>query len=115
MVKEMTKEVKDLLNELYGAYSAFSSSSTPSMYSESGLSGSYGGTSSSQRFTTEASLVDVTNGEGDGTFRIVRSFLGYAKKVSIQNKSKRVASEVERYLNDPIEDLRILKLYVFLW
>ena len=47
MVEQMTKAVKDLLNEFYGVYSAFSTSSTPSMYGESGLSGSYGGTNSS--------------------------------------------------------------------
>ena len=47
MVEQMTKTVKDLLNEFYDTYSAFSASSTSSMYSESGLSGSYGGTISS--------------------------------------------------------------------
>ena len=46
MVEQMTKAVKDLLNAFYDAYSAFSASSTPSMYGESGLSGSYGDTSS---------------------------------------------------------------------
>ena len=48
MVEQMTKAVKDLLNEFYDVYSAFSTSSTPSMYSESGLSDSYSGASSSQ-------------------------------------------------------------------
>ena len=93
MVEQMTKAVKDLLNEFYDAYSAFSARSTPSMYSESGLSGSYGGASSSQHFTTEANLVDVAGGEGDDTFRV---------------------AEVERYLKDPVEDLSNLKLNVLL-
>ena len=53
----MTKAVKDLLNELYDAYSAMCSGSTPSMCSESVPSGSYGGTSYSPYFTTEVGLV----------------------------------------------------------
>ncbi|KAH9744069.1 BED-type domain-containing protein [Citrus sinensis] len=96
MVEQMTKAVKDLLNEFYDAYSAFSTSSTPSMYGESGLSGSYGGTSSSQRFTTEANLVDVAGGEYDDAFQVSRPFLGNVRKVSVQNKSRRVVSKVER-------------------
>ncbi|XP_024039472.1 zinc finger BED domain-containing protein RICESLEEPER 1-like [Citrus clementina] len=115
MVEQMTKAVKDLLNEFYDAYSAFSASSTPSMYGESGLSGSYGGTSSSQRFTTEANLVDVAGGEYDDAFQVSRPFLGYARKVSVQNESRRVVSEVERYLKDPVEDPSNLKLNVLLW
>ncbi|KAH9802118.1 hypothetical protein KPL71_001255 [Citrus sinensis] len=115
MVEQMTKTMKDMLNEFYDAYSAFSSSSTLSMYSESGLSGSYSGTSSSQRFATAANLVDVVSGEGDDTFQVACPFLGYAKKVSVQNESKRVASEVERYLKDLIEDPSNLKLNVLLW
>ncbi|KAH9780470.1 BED-type domain-containing protein [Citrus sinensis] len=107
--------MKDLLNEFYDAYSAFSASSTPSMYGESGLSGSYGGTSSSQRFTTEANLVDVAGGEYDDAFQVSRPFLGYARKVSVQNESRRVVSEVERYLKDPVEDPSNLKLNVLLW
>lgn len=75
--------MKDFLNEFYDAYSAFSASSTPSMYGESGLSGSYGGTSSTQRFTTEANLVDVAGGECDDPFRVAHPFLGYARKVSV--------------------------------
>ena len=71
----MTKVVKDLLNELYDAYSAFASSSTPSMCSESGLSGNYGGTSSSQHITAKGSLMDVAGGEGDDTFQVARPFL----------------------------------------
>ena len=67
-VKEMTKVVKDLLNELYGAYSAMCSSSTPSMYSESVPSGSYGGTYYSPHITIEVGLAEVSNGEGDDTF-----------------------------------------------
>lgn len=101
MVEQMTKAVMDLLNEFYDVYSAFSASSTPSMYGESGLSGSYGGTSSSQRFTTEANLVDVAGGEYDDAFQVSRPFLGYVRKVSVQNESRRVVSEVERYLKDP--------------
>ena len=68
MVEQMTKAVKDLLNEFYDAYIAFSASSTPSTYGESGLSGSYEGTSSSQRFTTKTNLVDVAGGEYDDAF-----------------------------------------------
>ena len=49
-VEEMTKVVKDLLNELYNAYSALCSNSTPSMCSESVSSGSYIGISSSSLF-----------------------------------------------------------------
>ncbi|KAH9768778.1 BED-type domain-containing protein [Citrus sinensis] len=52
-VEEMTKVVKDLLNELYDAYRAKCSSSTPSMCSESVPSGSYSGTSYSPYFTTK--------------------------------------------------------------
>ncbi|KAH9804203.1 BED-type domain-containing protein [Citrus sinensis] len=115
MVEQMTKTVKDLLNEFYDAYSAFSASSTPLMYDESSFSGSYGGTSSSQRFTTEANLVDVAGGECDDDFRVARPFLGYARKVSVQNESRRVVSEVERYLKDPVEDPCNLKLNVLLW
>ena len=88
-VEEMIKAVKDLLNELYGTYSAFSFSSTPSLCSESALNGNYGGTSSSQRTTTEVSLVDITGGKVNDTFRIVRPFLGYAKKVSVQSEGKK--------------------------
>ncbi|KAH9762891.1 BED-type domain-containing protein [Citrus sinensis] len=88
-VEEMTKAVKDLLNDLYDAYSAMCSSSTPSMCSESVPSGSYGGTSYYPYFTTE--------------------------KVFVQNEGKRVVSEVERYLNDPVEDPSNLKLNVLLW
>ncbi|KAH9679903.1 BED-type domain-containing protein [Citrus sinensis] len=94
MVEQMTKAVKDLLNEFYDAYSAFSACSTPSMYSESGLNGSYG---------------------GDDAFLVARPFFGYARKVSIQNESKRVVSEVERYLKDPVKDPINLKLNVLLW
>ncbi|KAH9762982.1 BED-type domain-containing protein [Citrus sinensis] len=115
MVEQMTKAVKDLLNEFYNAYSAFSACSTPSMYGERGLSGSYGGISSSQRFTTEANLVDVAGGECDNAFQVSRPFLGYARKVSVQNESRRVIYEVERYLKDPIEDPSNLKLNVLLW
>ena len=64
----MTKAVKDLLNDFCSAYSAFSSSSTPSMCSESDLSSSYGGTSSSQRTIAEVSLLDVAGGKGQNTF-----------------------------------------------
>ncbi|KAH9801310.1 BED-type domain-containing protein [Citrus sinensis] len=88
-VEEMTKAVKDLLNDLYDAYSAMCSSSTPSMCSESVANGSYGGTSYSPYFTTE--------------------------KVFVQNEGKRVVSKVERYLNDPVEDPSNLKLNVLLW
>ena len=72
-VEEMTKGVKDLLNDFY---SAFSSSSTPSMCSESDLSSSYGGTRSPQRTIAEVSLLDVAGGEGQNTFRVARPFLG---------------------------------------
>ncbi|KAH9780522.1 BED-type domain-containing protein [Citrus sinensis] len=95
--------------------SAFSASSTPSIYSESGLSGNNGGTSYSQRFTTEANLVDVGGGEGDDTFRVAHPFLGYARKVSILNESRIVVSEVERYLKDSVENPSNLKLNVLLW
>ncbi|KAH9678810.1 BED-type domain-containing protein [Citrus sinensis] len=115
MVEQMTKAVKDLLNEFYDAYSAFSSSSTPSMYGESGLSGSYRGTSSSQRFTTEANLVNVAGSECDDAFQVAHPFLGYAKKVSVQNESRRVVSGVEMYLKNPVKDSSNLKLNVLLW
>ena len=49
-VEEMTKVVKNLLYELYNAYSALCSSFTPSMCSESLPSGSYSGTSFSSLF-----------------------------------------------------------------
>ena len=75
--------MKDLLNELYSAYSAMCSSSTPSMCSESVLNGNYGGTSSSPHITVEVGLVEIPSGEGDDTFRVSRPFIGYAKKVSI--------------------------------
>ena len=57
-VEEMTKAVKDLLNEFYDAYSAMCSSSTPSMYSETVPSGSYSGTSYSPHFTTKVGLAE---------------------------------------------------------
>ena len=79
----MTKAMKDLLNELYNAYSAMCSSSTPSMCSESVLSSGYGGTSSSPHITAEVGLVEVLSSEGDDTFRVSCPFLGYAKKVSV--------------------------------
>ncbi|KAH9791832.1 BED-type domain-containing protein [Citrus sinensis] len=114
-VEEMTKAVKDLLNELYDAYSAMCSGSTPSMCSESVPSCSYGGTSYSPYFTTEVGLAEVPGGDGDDIFRVSRPFLGYAQKVFVQNEGKRVVSKVERYLSDPIEDPRNLKLNVLLW
>ncbi|KAH9698512.1 putative AC transposase [Citrus sinensis] len=69
----------------------------------------------SQRFTTEANLVDVAGGECDNPFRVARPFLGYARKVSVQNESRRVVSEVEMYLKDTVEDPSNLKLNVLLW
>ena len=69
----------------------------------------------SQRFTTEANLVDVAVGECDDPFRVARPFLGYVKKVSVQNESRRVVSEVEMYLKDTVEDPSNLKLNVLLW
>ncbi|KAH9759845.1 BED-type domain-containing protein [Citrus sinensis] len=114
-VEEMTKAVKDLLNELYDAYSAMCSSSTPSMCSESAPSGSYGGTSYSPYFTNEVGLSEGPSGDGDDIFRVSRPFFGYAQKVFVQNEGKRVVSEVERYLSDPVEDPSNLKLNVLLW
>ncbi|KAH9752797.1 zinc finger BED domain-containing protein RICESLEEPER 1 [Citrus sinensis] len=114
-VEELTKAVKDLLNELYDAYSAMCSSSTPSMCSESVPSGSYGGTSYSPYFTTEVGLPEGPSGDGDDIFRVSRPFFGYAQKVFVQNEGKRVVSEVERYLSDPVEDPSNLKLNVLLW
>ncbi|KAH9646384.1 BED-type domain-containing protein [Citrus sinensis] len=114
-VEEMTKAVKDLLNELYDAYSAMCSSSTPSMCSESVPSGNYGGTSYSPYFTTEVGLPEGPSGDGDDIFRVSRPFFGYAQKVFVQNEGKRVVSEVERYLSDSVEDPSNLKLNVLLW
>ncbi|XP_052287357.1 zinc finger BED domain-containing protein RICESLEEPER 2-like [Citrus sinensis] len=114
-VEEMTKAVKDLLNELYDAYSAMCSSSTPSMCSESAPSGSYGGTSYSPYFTNKVGLPEGPSGDGDDIFRVSRPFFGYAQKVFVQNEGKRVVSEVERYLSDPVEDPSNLKLNVLLW
>ena len=102
-IEEMTKAVKDLFNELYDTYSAMCSSSTPSMCSsstpsmcsESVPSGSYGGTSYSPYFTTEAGLAKVPSGDGDDIFRVSRPFLGYAQKVFVHNEGKRVVFEVE--------------------
>ena len=74
-IEEITIAEKNMLNEFYGAYSAFSSSSTPSMCSESGLIGSYDAISSSQRTIAEVSLVDVAGSEGDNTFQVVCPFL----------------------------------------
>ena len=48
-------------------------------------------------------------------FRVSCPFLGYAKKFFVQNEGKRVASEVERYLGDLVEDLSNLKLNILLW
>ncbi|KAH9677149.1 BED-type domain-containing protein [Citrus sinensis] len=114
-VEEMTKAVKDLLNELYDAYSAMCSSSTLSMCSESVPSGNYGGTSYSPYFTTEVGLPEGPSGDGDDIFQVSRPFFGYAQKVFVQNEGKRVVSEVERYLSDPVEDPSNLKLNVLLW
>lgn len=112
-IEEMTKAVKDLLNDLYNACSALCS--TGSMCIESAPSGSYGGKSSSPHNTIEGSLMDVASGEGDDIFRDARPFLRCAKKFSVQNESRRVAFEVERYLTDPVEDPSNLKLNVLLW
>ena len=100
---------------LYDAYSAMCSSSTPSMCSESVPSGSYGGISYSPYFTTEVGLPEGPSGDGDDIFRVSRPFFGYAQKVFVQNEGKRVVSEVERYLSDPVEDPSNLKLNVLLW
>ncbi|KAH9769803.1 putative AC transposase [Citrus sinensis] len=62
-----------------------------------------------------ANLVDVAGCECDDAFQVSCSFLGYARKVSVQNESRRVVSEVERYLKDPVEDPSNLKLNVLLW
>ena len=59
-------------------------------------------------------VVDVAGGEGDDAFLVARPFLGYARKVSVQNESKRVASEVERFLKDPVKDPNNLKLNILL-
>ena len=59
--------------------------------------------------------MDVAGGECDDPFWVARPFLGYAKKVSIQNESRKVVSEVERYLKDPVEDSNNIKLNVLLW
>ncbi|KAH9668696.1 BED-type domain-containing protein [Citrus sinensis] len=88
--------MKDLLNEFYDAYSAFSASSTPSMYGESGVSASYGGTSSSQRFTTEVNLVDITGGEYDDAFQVSRPFLGYARKWRVNGLKYPILKKIAR-------------------
>ena len=59
--------------------------------------------------------MDVAGFECDDPFRVAHHFLGYAKKVSVQNESRRVVSEVERYLKDPVEDPSNFKLNVLLW
>ena len=59
--------------------------------------------------------MDVADGEGDDTFQITCPLFEYVKKVSVQNENRRVASEVERYLKDPVEDPSNLKLNVLLW
>ena len=69
----------------------------------------------SQRFTTEANLVDVAVGECDDPFRVARPFLRYARQVSVQNESRKVVSEVESYLKDLVEDPSNFKLNVLLW
>lgn len=111
----MTKVVKDLLNEIYDAYSAMCSSFTPSMCSESVPSSSYGGISCSPHITIEVGLAEVPSGEGDDVFQVSRPFLGYAKKVFVQNEGNRLASKVEQYLSVPIEDPINLKFNVYLW
>ena len=59
--------------------------------------------------------MDVAGGECDDPFQVARPFLGYVRKVSVQNESRKVVSEVEMYLKDPIEDPSNLKLNVLLW
>ncbi|GAY33874.1 hypothetical protein CUMW_276180, partial [Citrus unshiu] len=88
--------MKSLLNSLFYAYSGWNSS--PPLPSESFRSGSAsgggGGSSSSPH------LIDDTDRQqgyimehGDDTLRVARPFLGYAKKVLIQNKGKLVTTE----------------------
>ena len=67
-VEEMTKTVKDLLNEFYDTYSAMCSSSTPSMCSESVPNDIYGSISYSPYFTTEIGLPEGPNSDGDDIF-----------------------------------------------
>ena len=117
-IEEMVAVMKGLLNSLFDAYSGWNSSSPlPSESFRSGsASGGGGGSSSSPH------LIDDTDRQqgyimehGDDTLRVARPFLGYAKKVLIQNEGKLVTTEVERYLLDPIEDPSNDKLNVLLW
>lgn len=85
------------------------------MCTESAPSGCYSGTNSFPHVTTKFSLTEAVGGEGYDVFRVARLFLGYAKKFSDQNKGKKLAFEVERYLANPVEDPRNLKLNVLLW
>ena len=116
-IKEMVAVMKGLLNSLFDAYSGWNSS--PPLPSKSFCSGSAsggdGGSSSSPH------LVDDTDRQqgyimehGDDTLRVAHPFLGYAKKVLIQNEGKFVTIEVERYLLYPIEDPSNDKLNVLL-
>ncbi|KAH9685443.1 hypothetical protein KPL70_013956 [Citrus sinensis] len=94
-----------------------SSPPLPSKSFRSGsASGGDGGSSSSPHLIDD---MDRQQGyiieHGDDTLRVARPFLGYAKKVLIQNEGKLVTTDVERYLLDPIEDPSNDKLKILLW
>ncbi|KAH9685852.1 hypothetical protein KPL70_014129 [Citrus sinensis] len=117
-IEEMVAVMKDLLNSLFDAYSGWNSS--PPLPSKSFRSGSANGGSGSS--SSSPHLIDDMDRQqgyimehGDDTLRVARTFLGYAKKVLIQNEGKLVTTDVERYLLDPIEDPSNDKLKILLW
>ncbi|KAH9711305.1 BED-type domain-containing protein [Citrus sinensis] len=114
-VVAMAYQMREKFDKYWESSGKINKISTPSMCSESVPSGSYGGTSYSPYFTTEVGLSEGPSGDGDDIFRVSRPFFGYAQKVFVQNEGKRVVSEVERYLSDPVEDPSNLKLNVLLW
>ncbi|KAH9650061.1 BED-type domain-containing protein [Citrus sinensis] len=90
-IEEMVAMMKDLLNSLFDAYSGWNSS--PPLPSESFPSGSANGGSGGGDSSSFPHLVDDTDRQqgyimehGDDTLRVAHPFLGYAKKVLIQNE-----------------------------
>ncbi|KAH9781207.1 hypothetical protein KPL71_008367 [Citrus sinensis] len=117
-IEEMVAVMKGLLISLFDAYSGWNSS--PPLPSEIFRSGSASGGGSGSSSSPHL-IDDMDRQQGyimehsDDTLRVARPFLGYAKKVLIQNEGKLVTTEVERYLLDPIEDPSNDKLNVLLW
>ena len=120
-IEEIVAVMKGLLNSLFDAYSGWNSLSPLHSESFPNYSTRSGGVSSS--FSPH--LIDYTDWQqefimehSDDTLRVSRPFLGYAKKISIQNEGKHVSTDVERYSLDPLKILVMINsmfCYVGRW